>query len=190
MKREIHQFTLFADNQLPPPIPPLRCRTHQPRMPHTARCGQPDCEAHKNLAARTPRLRLARNCDAQLARLRGLACKSKITIKLPSESPLTSMSTDSHRSSQTNPHAYAQYGSQTQTKDTMWKPKNEEIVFSLKVTKDFRFTSTKLEWANNDKVLQRALEQGVIFRYADEALELCRKMNYLIDNFKNSENEK
>lgn len=89
-----------------------------------------------------------------------------------------------------NPHAYAQYGSQTQTKDTMWKPKNEEIVFSLKVTKDFRFTSTKLEWANNDKVLQRALEQGVIFRYADEALELCRKMNYLIDNFKNSENEK
>lgn len=80
--------------------------------------------------------------------------------------------------------------SQTQTKETMWKPKNEEIVFSLKVTKDFRFTSTKLEWANNDKVLQIALEQGVIFRYADEALELCRKINYLIDNFKNSENEK
>lgn len=80
--------------------------------------------------------------------------------------------------------------SQTQTKETMWKPKNEEIVFSLKVTKDFRFTSTKLEWANNDKVLQRALEQGVIFRYADEALELCRKINYLIDNFKNFGNAK
>ena len=72
----------------------------------------------------------------------------------------------------------------------MWKPKNEEIVFSLKVTKDFRFTSTKLEWTNNDKVLQRALEQGVIFRYADEALELCRKINYLIDNFKNFGNAK
>lgn len=80
--------------------------------------------------------------------------------------------------------------SQTQTKETMWKPKNEEIVFSLKVTKDFRFTSTKLEWANNDKVLQRALEQGIIFRYADEALELCRKINYLIDNFKNFGNAK
>ena len=72
----------------------------------------------------------------------------------------------------------------------MWKPKDEEIVFSLRVTKDFRFTSTKLEWENNDKVLQRAFEQGVIFKYADEALELCRKINYLIDNFKNSENEK
>ena len=68
----------------------------------------------------------------------------------------------------------------------MWK----QIVFSLRVTKDFRVTPTKLEWANNDKVLQIALEHGVIFRYADEALELCRKINYLIDNFKNSENGK
>ena len=59
----------------------------------------------------------------------------------------------------------------------MWKPKDEEIVFSLRATKDFRFTSTKLEWANNDKVLQIAFEQGVIFKYADEALELCRKIN-------------
>ena len=77
-----------------------------------------------------------------------------------------------------------------QTKKTMWKPKDDEIVFSLRVTKDFRFTSTKLEWENNDKVLQRDFEQGVIFKYADEALELCRKINYLIDNFKNSESEK
>ena len=44
----------------------------------------------------------------------------------------------------------------------MWKPKDDEIVFSLRVPKDFRFTSTKLECANNDKVLQRAFEQGVI----------------------------
>lgn len=72
----------------------------------------------------------------------------------------------------------------------MWKPKDEEIVFSLRVTKDFRFTSTKLEWENNDKVLQRAFEHGVIFKYADEALELCKKINFMIDNFKNSENEK
>lgn len=72
----------------------------------------------------------------------------------------------------------------------MWKPKDDEIVFSLRATKDFRFTQTKLEWESNDKVLQRAFEQGVIFKYADEALELCRKINYLIDNFKNSENEK
>ena len=77
-----------------------------------------------------------------------------------------------------------------QTKKTMWKPKDYEIVFSLRATKDFRFTSTKFEWANNDKVLKRAFEQGVIFKYADEALELCRKINYLIDNFKNSENGK
>lgn len=77
-----------------------------------------------------------------------------------------------------------------QTKKTMWKPKDEEIVFSLRVTKDFRFTSTKLEWENNDKVLQRAFEQGVIFKYADEALELCKKINFMIENFKNSENEK
>lgn len=63
-------------------------------------------------------------------------------------------------------------------------------VSSSRATKDFRFTSTKLEWANNDKVLQRAFEQGVIFKYAEEALELCRKINYLIDNFKNSENGK
>lgn len=80
--------------------------------------------------------------------------------------------------------------SQTQTKKTMWKPKNGEIVFSLKVTKDFRFTSTKLEWANSDKVLQRAFSQGVIFRYAYEALGLCKKLNYLIDNFRKSENGK
>lgn len=72
----------------------------------------------------------------------------------------------------------------------MWKPKDEEIVFSLRATKDFRFTSTKLKWANNDKVLQIAFEWGVIFKYADEAIELCRKINYLIDNFKNSENGK
>lgn len=72
----------------------------------------------------------------------------------------------------------------------MWKPKDGENVFSLEVTKDFRFTHTKLEWGNNDKILQRAFEQGVIFKYADDALELCRKINYLIDNFKNSENEK
>ena len=72
----------------------------------------------------------------------------------------------------------------------MWKPKDDEFVFSLRVTKDFRFTSTKLEWKNNDKVLQRAFEQGVIFKYADGALELCRKINYLIDNFKNYENGK
>lgn len=72
----------------------------------------------------------------------------------------------------------------------MWKPKDEEIVFSLRVTKDFRFASTKLEWKNNDKVLQRAFEQGVIFKYADEALELCKKINFMIENFKNSENEK
>ena len=72
----------------------------------------------------------------------------------------------------------------------MWKPKDEEIVFSLRATKDFRFTSTKLNWANNDKVLQIAFERGVIFKYADEAIELCRKINYLIDNFKNSENGK
>lgn len=77
-----------------------------------------------------------------------------------------------------------------QTKKTMWKPKDEEIVFSLRATKDFRFTSTKLNWANNDKVLQIAFERGVIFKYADEAIELCRKINYLIDNFKNSENGK
>lgn len=30
-----------------------------------------------------------------------------------------------------------------QTKKTMWKPKDGEIVFSLRVTKDFRFTSQK-----------------------------------------------
>lgn len=72
----------------------------------------------------------------------------------------------------------------------MWKPKDEEIVFSLRATKDFRFTSTKLNWAKNDKVLQIAFERGVIFKYADEAIELCRKINYLIDNFKNSENGK
>nr|DAE06479.1 MAG TPA: GLGF-DOMAIN PROTEIN HOMER HOMOLOGY DOMAIN FOLD, SIGNALING.7A [Siphoviridae sp. ctmP19] len=35
-----------------------------------------------------------------------------------------------------------------------------------------------------------ANEKGVIFKNADEALELCRKMNDLIDNFKNSGNEK
>lgn len=68
----------------------------------------------------------------------------------------------------------------------MWKPKDGEIVYSLKVTKDFRYTSIKIEWENNDQILQRAFEQGIIFKYENEALALCRKMNYLIDNFKNS----
>ena len=72
----------------------------------------------------------------------------------------------------------------------MWKPKDEEIVFSVRATKDFSFSSTKIEWKENDKLLQKAFERGIIFKYADEALELCRKMNYVIDTFKNSENGK
>jgi hypothetical protein len=72
----------------------------------------------------------------------------------------------------------------------MWKPKNGEIVFSVRVTKDFMFATTKLEWTENDKLLQKAFERGIIFRYADEALQLSRRMNYVIDNFKNPENGK
>lgn len=72
----------------------------------------------------------------------------------------------------------------------MWKPKDEEIVFLIRATKDFSFGLTKLNWKENDRILQKAFERGIIFKYADEALGLCRKMNYVIDNFKNSENGK
>ncbi len=66
----------------------------------------------------------------------------------------------------------------------MWEPKSGEEFFTIKANSDFRFAVSKRVWVENDFLLEKAFNRGIIFKHQGDAFELARRLNKLLDNFK------